>query len=104
RARASAAGDQRRAGGTAQAPVSVPVKAGTPASSMDQQQPAKTAPAAAPTGERRRQPVSDFDRVVFGVMALLVLAIAGTVLLGDRVGVTLVRYGPADTARSTSPI
>ncbi len=55
-----------------------------------------------PTARRPR--VSSFDRVVLVVLALLLFGIAGTVLLGDRVGVTLGRVGPLGVARSTSPI
>jgi Tol biopolymer transport system component len=52
----------------------------------------------------RRLRISSFDRIVLGVVALLLLGIGGTILLGDRVGVTLARVGPLGTARSTSPI
>jgi Tol biopolymer transport system component len=45
-----------------------------------------------------------FDRVVLAVIGLLVAAIVVTVLLGDRVGVTLERVTPLATAHSTSPI
>jgi Tol biopolymer transport system component len=45
-----------------------------------------------------------FDRVVLVAITLLVVAIAVTVLLGDRVGVTLERVTPLATAHSTSPI
>lgn len=51
-----------------------------------------------------RMRVTRFDRVVLGVGLLLVLALAATILLGDRVGVTLVKVAPVDSARSTSPI
>jgi hypothetical protein len=48
--------------------------------------------------------VSRFDKMVLLIMALLVAAIGLTVLMGDRVGVTLERFGPLRTARSTSNI
>ncbi len=47
---------------------------------------------------------SRFDRTVFGAVLALVLAILGVVLLGDQVGVQMVRSGPTGVARSTSPI
>jgi Tol biopolymer transport system component len=42
--------------------------------------------------------------MVLAVMAILVGFIGLTILLGDRVGVTLERVGPLGVARSTSPI
>jgi Tol biopolymer transport system component len=48
--------------------------------------------------------LSAFDRIVLGVIAALVVGILGVVLLGDRVGVTLVRVAPLETGHSTSPI
>lgn len=48
--------------------------------------------------------LSRFDRIVIGVIAALVLALALTLVLGDRVGVQLVKVSPLGTARSTSPI
>lgn len=65
-------------------------------------QPNQTTPVNA-TPLRRAFPTA-FDRVVLTALALLVLGVVGTVLLGDRVGVTLVRVGPLGTARSTSAI
>ncbi len=47
---------------------------------------------------------SAFDRTVLLVVTGLVVAIAVTVLLGDHVGVTLVRVGPLGVARSTSQV
>ncbi|MBZ0278604.1 MAG: Ig-like domain-containing protein [Anaerolineae bacterium] len=48
--------------------------------------------------------LSVFDRMVLIIAALLIAAITLTILLGDRVGVTLVRAAPVGTARSTSRI
>mgnify|MGYP001367781126 CR=1 FL=1 len=45
-----------------------------------------------------------FDRVVLAIIGLLLLGLAATILMGDRVGVTLVRVAPLERARSTSPI
>jgi dipeptidyl aminopeptidase/acylaminoacyl peptidase len=46
-----------------------------------------------------------FDRVVAGVIGILVLLILGSIALGDRVGVTLQRVDPlGNSARSTSNI
>lgn len=47
---------------------------------------------------------SRFDRVVLVVIAALVAGIGLTIVLGDRVGVTLMRVAPLGTARSTSRI
>ncbi len=47
---------------------------------------------------------SRFDRTVFGAVLALILAILVVVLLGDHVGVQLLRSSPAGVARSTSPI
>lgn len=48
--------------------------------------------------------LSAFDRTVLIVIVGLVAAIGLTVLLGDHVGVTLVRVGPLGEARSTSQV
>jgi Tol biopolymer transport system component len=45
-----------------------------------------------------------FDRIVGLIVAGLALAIAGTILLGDRVGVRVLRTSPAHSAQATSPI
>lgn len=45
-----------------------------------------------------------FDRIVVVIITLLVVALGLTLLLGDRVGVTLQRVSPVETARSTSSI
>jgi Tol biopolymer transport system component len=45
-----------------------------------------------------------FDSVVVFIIVLLVTAIGLTLLLGDRVGITLARVGPLGVARSTSVI
>lgn len=47
---------------------------------------------------------SRFDRVVFLAIIALLAGIGLTILLGDRVGVTLRRVSPVGTARSTSRI
>ncbi|MEZ4672065.1 MAG: Ig-like domain-containing protein [Anaerolineae bacterium] len=57
-----------------------------------------------PTLNTQRFRLTRFDRIVALVMLLIVAAIGLTMLLGDRVGVTLVRVGPLGTARSTSSI
>lgn len=49
-------------------------------------------------------PYTAFDRLVLLVIGLLLGALLLTVLLGDRVGVTLERAAPLGTARSTSRI
>ncbi len=57
------------------------------------------------TSERTRLSFPNrFDRVVLAAIGLLVAAIAFTMLMGDRVGVTLERVTPLATAHSTSPI
>jgi Tol biopolymer transport system component len=48
--------------------------------------------------------LSHFDKMVLLVVALLLAAIGLTVVLGDKVGVTLVRVSPLGAARSTSPV
>lgn len=48
--------------------------------------------------------LSRFDRIVGLVILLLIVAVALTILLGDRVGVTLQYVAPLGTARSTSNI
>lgn len=48
--------------------------------------------------------LSRFDRIVGLAMVLLILALLLTILLGDRIGVTLQRVAPLDTARTTSNI
>lgn len=48
--------------------------------------------------------ISRFDRMVLLVLALLAVAVLLTILLGDRVGVTLVRAAPLGIARSTSNV
>ncbi|MBZ0283634.1 MAG: Ig-like domain-containing protein [Anaerolineae bacterium] len=53
---------------------------------------------------RRYFRLTRFDRSVGFVIVLLVAAIGLTILLGDRVGVTLQRVGPLGIARSTSSI
>lgn len=53
---------------------------------------------------RWRLHLSRFDRFVFLVILLLLGTIGLTILLGDRVGVTLERVGPLGTARATSTI
>jgi Tol biopolymer transport system component len=50
------------------------------------------------------QSYSRFDRVVIGVMALLIALIGATILLGDRVGVQIAQVAPLGKASSTSPI
>lgn len=50
----------------------------------------------------RTRNFSRFDLVVLGVIVVLLGGIGLTILLGDRVGVTLERVGPLGTARSTS--
>lgn len=58
-----------------------------------------------PKTARNRSPrISSFDRAVWGVMAVIVAAILLTIVLGDRVGVTLRAAGPLGEARSTSRI
>lgn len=52
----------------------------------------------------RHPQFSRFDRIVLGTVLALILAILVVVLLGDHVGVQLLRSGPADVARSTGPI
>ena len=47
---------------------------------------------------------SHFDHVVLLVIAALIVGIGLTILLGDRVGVTLLRVAPLGTARSTNRI
>ncbi|MBN1966848.1 MAG: PD40 domain-containing protein, partial [Anaerolineae bacterium] len=42
-----------------------------------------------------------FDRLVIATVAVLLAALAITIVLGDHVGVTLVRFGPQDNARTT---
>lgn len=48
--------------------------------------------------------VTRFDRVVAGLIAALLAGLAVVILVGDRVGVQIVRAAPLATARSTSPI
>lgn len=48
--------------------------------------------------------LSSFDRMVALIIALLVAGVALTILLGDRVGVTLERAAPVGEARSTSRV
>jgi Tol biopolymer transport system component len=48
--------------------------------------------------------LSTFDRTVLAVIVGLIAALGVTVLLGDHVGVTLVRVGPLGEARSTSQV
>lgn len=61
-----------------------------------------------PARKRKRKTqrfiLSAFDRTVFLIIAGLALVIGMTVLLGDHVGVTLVRVGPLGEARSTSRV
>ena len=45
-----------------------------------------------------------FDTLIFLVIAILVIAIGATILLGDRVGARVIRMAPHGTARSTEPI
>src|SRR5688572_27677506 len=47
---------------------------------------------------------SRFDRVVLAVALVILAGIGLTILLGDQVGVTLVRVGPLGTGRSTSSV
>jgi WD40 repeat protein len=47
---------------------------------------------------------SAFDKIVLVVVIILLFAIGTVILLGDRVGVTLVKVAPLGTARSTSQI
>lgn len=58
----------------------------------------------ASTPAPRRPLLSAFDRVVLLVIAALVVGVGVTLLLGDRVGVTLQRVGPLGVARSTSAV
>jgi Tol biopolymer transport system component len=64
----------------------------------------KLTPPVNTSAETRRTFPTSFDRVVLVAIVLLLLGIGGTVLLGDRVGVTLVRVAPLGTARSTSAV
>lgn len=48
--------------------------------------------------------LSRFDKMVLLVVVVLAAGIGVTILLGDRVGVTLDRVGPLGVARSTAPI
>lgn len=48
--------------------------------------------------------LTNFDRTVLAIMAVLVLAIVTVIVLGDNVGVRIVRTAPEDEASSTSPI
>lgn len=48
--------------------------------------------------------ISSFDRLIFLVIAILIVAIGVTVLLGDRVGARVLRMEPEGIARSTEPI
>jgi Tol biopolymer transport system component len=54
--------------------------------------------------KKRNIILSRFDRLVLLVIIILVAFIGLTILLGDRVGVTLDRVGPLGLARSTAPI
>ncbi|MFN8449857.1 MAG: Ig-like domain-containing protein [Anaerolineae bacterium] len=56
------------------------------------------------TAQPPRLHLTPFDRVVIVVMALLVVLIGATVLLGDRVGVQLSSVAPLGEAHSTSAI
>src|SRR5687767_9634264 len=47
---------------------------------------------------------SKFDRLVLGMLLALVGLVLAIVALGDHVGVRVVRFGPAEGARATSPI
>lgn len=53
------------------------------------------------TGKTR---FSRFDKVVFGVIVALIAAIGLTLLMGDRVGVQIRSFSPADTASSTTRV
>ncbi|MEO8608577.1 MAG: Ig-like domain-containing protein [Chloroflexota bacterium] len=57
-----------------------------------------------PARSTRRFSLSRFDKTVLLVSVILVAFIGLTILLGDRVGVTLDRVGPLGLARSTEPI
>lgn len=59
---------------------------------------------ASPPPPNRKFYLTGFDRTVGIVILLLVAAVGLTIVLGDRVGVTLQRVGPLGTARSTSSI
>ncbi len=48
--------------------------------------------------------LSHFDRVVAAAVLILIVAIALTIGIGDRVGVTLSRVAPLGTGHATSPI
>jgi hypothetical protein len=54
--------------------------------------------------QNRAWSLSRFDKMVLLVVVVLAAFIMLTILLGDRVGVTLDRVGPLGVARSTAPI
>ncbi|MBZ0303944.1 MAG: Ig-like domain-containing protein [Anaerolineae bacterium] len=62
--------------------------------------PTPSAPQSPPPALR----LSRFDGVVAVVMAVLLVGILLTILMGDRVGVQVERYGPGDNASSTARI
>lgn len=63
-----------------------------------------TSPTQNPEHGTRHFRLSRFDRIVLAVIGLLLAGLLFTLLLGDRVGVTLDRAAPLGTARSTSRI
>ncbi|MCB9454102.1 MAG: PD40 domain-containing protein [Anaerolineaceae bacterium] len=58
----------------------------------------------APSRSLRKLRLSAFDRMVALIVVLLVAGIGLTILLGDRVGVTVERAAPLGEARSTSRV
>jgi dipeptidyl aminopeptidase/acylaminoacyl peptidase len=61
----------------------------------------------APTAARslaRIPRLTRFDQLVIGVIGLLLGITALTITIGDHVGARVVRFGPTDTMRATSPI
>jgi hypothetical protein len=66
--------------------------------------PEETTISSAVAPQNRAWSLSRFDKMVLLVIGVLAAFIGLTILLGDRVGVTLDRVGPLGVARSTAPI